>query len=600
MRILLRYLRPHWKLITLSLLLAGLAQILNLVDPLIFGRIVDEYVVNAAGRSEGELVRGAIGWLLVAAAVAAAARLAKALQDYVLRIVVQSSGREIFNDGLKQTLRLSFAEFADRSSGEAVAVLQKVRTDTERFINGVVNVLFTSLVGVGFLIWFGIRRSWLLVPIFTLGVVLLAVISGLLSRRIKSIQKAIVRETSKMAGQITESLRNIELIKSLGLTYSETKRLKGYTQRIYDLELDKVKRVRSLAFLQGTAINLLRHSILFILLWLIFRHTLSAGEMISMQFLIATIFSPLQELGNIILNYREAEASLANFGELMAKPIEQHPEDPIDIGLLEELRFDDVVFRHRGAKDNSLDHVSFDARVGDTIAFVGPSGSGKSTLVKLLVGLYQPDSGRVLIDGIPFNELRFNRIRKQFGIVTQDPQLFSGTVRENLKYVAPDATDEQMIEALRRASATQVLERTGDGLDTRLGEGGLRVSGGERQRLSIARALLRNPRLFIFDEATSALDSITEQEISAAVQEICQRKEQIVVLIAHRLSTIAHANTIYVLEKGRIVESGGHDDLLARKGLYYAMWRQQIGERDTPSAPPPSQPPVAVLEDISA
>ncbi len=350
MRIFAAYLKPHWKLITLSLLLAGLAQVLNLVDPLIFGRIVDEYVVNANAKPEGELVRGAIGWLLLAAAIAAAARLAKALQDYVLRIVVQSSGREIFNDGLKQTLRLSFAEFADRSSGEAVAVLQKVRTDTERFLNGVVNVLFTSLVGVSFLIWFGIRRSWILVPIFTLGVVLLAVISGLLSRRIKSIQKAIVRETSKMAGQITESLRNVELIKSLGLTYSETKRLKGYTQRIYDLELDKVKRVRSLAFLQGTAINLLRHSILFMLLWLIFRHTLTAGELISMQFLIATIFAPLQELGNIILNYREAEASLANFGELMALPIEQHPEDPIDIGLLEELRFDDVVFRHSGCE----------------------------------------------------------------------------------------------------------------------------------------------------------------------------------------------------------------------------------------------------------
>jgi len=581
MHIIWKYIRPLRWWVALSLLLAGLAQILTLIDPLIFGRIIDQYALNPDNKPDSVLVRGAFWWLLVAAAVALAARLAKTFQDYVLTLVVQKFGMQVFNDGLRHTLRLSYQEFEDRSSGETVGMLQKVRTDTERFINVFVNTLFSSIVGIGFLLWYGITRHWLLIPVFLVGVLILGGLTGLLSQKMKSVQRMISRETARMSGTITESLRNIELVKSLGLTYPEIRRLQLHTQKIFDLEMEKVKKVRSLSFLQGTLINLLKQSILFILLWLIFRKTLTAGELIAMQFILNAIFIPLQDLGKIILNYREAEASMQMFDELMKKPVEKRPEEPVDIGELEHLRFEDVVFRHRTATENAIDHISFKVRLGDTIAFVGPSGSGKSTLVKLLVGLYTPISGTIYIDGIPVNELRYNPIRRQIGFVTQDPQLFSGTIRENLLFVKQDATDEEMYDALRRASVTQLMDRSGKGLDTRVGESGLRVSGGERQRLSIARALLRHPRLFIFDEATSALDSITEQEITTAVRRVSGSTEHMVILIAHRLSTIFHADTIHVLEKGRITESGTHDSLLERKGLYYAMWRQQIGERDS-------------------
>lgn len=580
MHILWQYMRPLRWWVALSLLLAGLAQTLTLIDPLIFGRIIDQYALNPNHQPDAVLVRGALWWLVVAAAVALAARLAASFQDYVLTLVVQRFGLQVFSEGLRQTLRLSFQEFEDRSSGETVAMLQKVRTDTERFINAFVNILFSSLIGIAFLLWYGITKHWLLIPVFVVGVLVLGGLTGLLSQKMKAVQRMIVRETAKMSGSITESLRNIELVKSLGLTYPEIRRLQAYTRNIYELEMEKVKRVRTLSFLQGTLINSLKHSILFILLWLIFHKTLTAGELISMQFILNTIFVPLQDLGRIILNYREAEASMQMFDELMKKPIEKRPEEPVEIGELEDLRFADVVFRHRSATENAIDHISFKARLGDTLAFVGPSGSGKSTLVKLLVGLYTPISGTIYIDGIPVNELRYNPVRRQIGFVTQDPQLFSGTIRQNLLFVKPDATDEEMLDALQKASAMPLLERSGKGLDTRLGESGLRVSGGERQRLSIARALLRRPRLFIFDEATSALDSITEQEITTAVRRVSGSKEHMVILIAHRLSTILHADTIYVLEKGRITESGTHDSLLEKKGLYYAMWRQQIGERD--------------------
>lgn len=580
MHLMWKYIRPLRAWVVLSLFLAAVAQVLTLIDPLIFGHIIDEYALNPHDRPEGELVRGALVWLLIAAGVALAARLAKTFQDYVLALVVQRFGLRVFNDGLRHTLRLSYQEFEDHSSGETMALLQKVRVDTQRFISAAVNVLFSSLVGVVFLLWYAITRHWLLIPVFMVGMLLLGGMTGVLSRKMREVQRAVVRETTGMSGTMTESLRNIELVKSLGLTYPEIRRLQRQTHKIFDLEMDKTRKVRTLSFLQSTLINTLRQSILFILLWLIFHATLTTGELISTQFILNTIFVPLQDLGRIILNYREAEASMLMFDELMQKPVEKPPEQPVDVGQITTLRFDDVVFRHRTATENAIDHLSFEIGLGETVAFVGPSGSGKSTLVKLLVGLYTPDSGAIYIDGVPVEELRYNPVRRQIGFVTQDPQLFSGTIRENLMLVKPNATEEEMLAALRQAAVTPLMERSGSGLDTRLGESGLRVSGGERQRLSIARALLRSPRLFIFDEATSALDSITEQEITTAVRELSGAREHMVILIAHRLSTIMHADTIHVLEKGRIVESGAHEALLEQKGLYYAMWRQQIGERD--------------------
>ncbi|CAD5107571.1 ABC transporter ATP-binding protein [Zestomonas carbonaria] len=581
MHILWTYLRPHLLLAALALLLAAASQVLALIDPIIFGMIIDDYVVDRTGKTDDELVSGVLALLGLAVLVAVASRLAKALQEYVTRLVVQKFGTRLFNDGLRQVLRLQFQEFEDLRSGEVLSLLQKVRSDSERFINAFINTVFAAVVGVAFLTWYAVTKHWLLVPVFLVGVAVLGGLTGLLSREIKSQQRSIVRETNRSAGFITESLRNIELIRSLGLTFPEIRRLQAQTVDIFALEMRKVRRIRLLSFLQGTTLSLLKLAVLFALLWLIFRHVLSPGELIAMQFISVAIFVPLQELGNIILAYREADASLQNFDALMQKPIERRPESSVDIGPISHLRFTDVRFRHRGAPDNALDGVSFSAGLGETIAFVGPSGSGKSTLVKLLVGLYTPASGEVFYNDISTQDLRYNPMRRQIGFVTQEAYLFAGTIRENLLLVKPDASDAEMLAAMEQASCAYLIDKSPEGLDTLIGERGVKLSGGEKQRLSIARALMRQPRLLIFDEATSALDSLTEEQITATVRSLSTRSSQITILIAHRLSTIMHADTIFVLERGRIVESGNHGVLLERNGLYHAMWRQQIGERPT-------------------
>ena len=561
--------------------IAAVAQILELIDPIIFGKIIDNFAVNTDGRSEEELISGVIRLLALAIGIAILARLAHAFSDYFTRLVVQKFGLSIFDEGLKQTLRLPYSEFEETSSGHVLSLLQKVRNDNERFINAFISSVFSALVGIAFLIWYAITKHWALIPVFLIGVVWLGGLTGLLSRKIKTIQRSVIQETNKMSGTITESIRNIEFVKSMGLTWPEIKRLKVFTAKIFNLEMEKVKKIRTLSFLQRSVLLILKESILFILLWLIFRNLLTTGELIAMQFISTRIMFPLQELGSIILAYREAEASLQIFSNLMKKEPEYRPDEPVEIGEIENLRFDNVSFRYTKADHDAIEDLSFSAKIGETIAFAGPSGCGKSTLVKLLVGLYPPTRGTIYFDEVQTKDIRYNRMRRQLGFVTQDTQLFSGSIRANLQFVKPDATDEEILAALKKASSMKLVNESPKGLDTLLGEGGKMVSGGEKQRLAIARALVRNPRVLIFDEATSALDSLTEDEITCTLREISAGKKQIILMIAHRLSTIMHADRIYVLEKGKITEVGNHETLLEKKGLYYAMWRQQIGERET-------------------
>jgi ATP-binding cassette subfamily B protein len=524
-------------------------------------------------------LQGVGNMLLLLVGTAMVSRIAKAFQDYIVNVIIQKFGAALFTDGLKHSMQLPYQAFEDQRSGETLSILTKARADCEKFISYVINVVFGIVVSVVFVSIYATRLHWSIIPIYIGGASMIAYVTNLLSKKIKVIQKNIVKETTSLAGTTTESLRNIELVKSLGLTSQEINRLNNNTYKILALELKKVKNIRSLSFIQGTMVNALRQVITFTLMWLIFKEILTVGQLISLQFYSFFIFGPLQEIGSIILSYRETEASLNNFDALMKKPIDTPPANPIAISEIEQLAFKQVGFQHQTANFKAIDQISFEAKKGETIAFVGPSGAGKSTLVKLLVGLYEPQEGEILMNGVNTAQIDMSALRNQISFVTQDTQLFAGTIKENLAFVAPDASEEDMLLALTKASCANILDKGGNGLATVIGEGGLKLSGGEKQRLSIARALLRHPHLLIFDEATSSLDSLTEESITDTIRDLSKEREQITIMIAHRLSTIIHATRIYVLEKGTVIESGNHQSLLEEKGLYYAMWRQQIGER---------------------
>ena len=585
MKILIQYIKPFKGLVLLAFLLAAINQTFSLFDPMIFGKLIDEFAKNpfldpsGNERTQAMFLRGVGNMLLLLVGTAMVSRIAKAFQDYIVNVIIQKFGAALFTDGLKHSMQLPYQAFEDQRSGETLSILTKARADCEKFISYVINVVFGIVVSVVFVSVYATRLHWSIVPIYIGGASMIAYVTNLLSKKIKVIQKNIVKETTSLAGTTTESLRNIELVKSLGLTTQEINRLNNNTYKILALELKKVKNIRSLSFIQGTMVNALRQVITFTLMWLIFKEILTVGQLISLQFYSFFIFGPLQEIGSIILSYRETEASLNNFDALMKKPIDTPPANPIAIGEIEQLAFKQVGFQHQTANFKAIDQISFEAKKGETIAFVGPSGAGKSTLVKLLVGLYQPQEGEILVNGVNTAQIDMSALRNQISFVTQDTQLFAGTIKENLAFVAPGATEDEMLLALTKASCVNILDKGGNGLATVIGEGGLKLSGGEKQRLSIARALLRHPHLLIFDEATSSLDSLTEESITDTIRDLSKEREQITIMIAHRLSTIIHATRIYVLEKGTVIESGNHQSLLEEKGLYYAMWRQQIGER---------------------
>lgn len=619
MKVLLSYLKEYRWVVVLALVLAAFNIGFSLLDPFITGKIVDRYIVPTNLSKEKvvaivEKVKGEnlksldhnqtsslidkviksmynvsyhdflVGILtLIGLAVGAAmvSRIAKNFQDYYTNIITQKVGAKMYADGLKHSLQLPFQVFEDQRSGETLGILQKVRLDCEKFITSFISVLFVSLIGMIMVMVMSIKVNYQVTLVYLGAIPVIMFVSMALSKKIKTIQKKIVSQTTSLAGSTTESLRNIELVKSLGLAKQEIERLNKTTYKILDLELKKVKYVRSMSFVQGTTVNFVRSTMVVILLMLIFKGTLTAGNYFMFLFYSFFLFNPLQELGNVIQSWREAEVSLENFKRILSTPIEAKPENPVRLRDIEKLTFDSVSFKHLTANRNALSGINFEVKTGETIAFVGPSGSGKTTLVKLLVGLYQPLEGSILYNNIPGKEIDLDELREKVGFVTQDTQLFSGSIRENLLFVRPGATDEECMEALHRAACQTLLARAPEGLDTVIGEGGVKVSGGEKQRLSIARALLRRPDLLVFDEATSSLDSITEEEITETIRDVSVLKDHITILIAHRLSTIMHADTIYVLEKGRIVESGKHLDLILQKGLYYAMWRQQIGEKDT-------------------
>ncbi|CAM4047758.1 ATP-binding cassette, subfamily B [Pedobacter westerhofensis] len=579
MKILLSYLKKHRWTVLLALLMTAINQSFSLVEPLITGKIVDEYINKRELLSRHEYFSGILTLIGLGIGAAFLSRIANNFQDYFTITVAQKTGAEMYADGMKHSLAMPYHVFEEQRSGEKLDTLQRVRSDSENFIKSSINVTFMALFGIIFVSVYSYFISYKVTVVFVLSVPIITYLSWVLSKKVKVIHRAIILKTSVLAGRSTESLRNIELVKSHGLGDQEIERLNMATYKILNLEVVKTKILRMLSFIQGSTVNIVRSTMVVVMLMLIFDQEISAGQYFSFLLYSYFLFGPLQEFGHMALTWREVQISLGNFKRIMNMPIERIPDSPTELKKIEHIEFKNVFFKYKNSNRNALNGISFHAEEGETVAFVGPSGSGKTTLIKLLVGLYKPFKGDILYNRTHTDDIHLDELRRKIGFVTQDTQLFSGNIRDNLRFVKPNATDEECYAALNKAACQSLLSRASDGLDTLIGESGVKVSGGEKQRLSIARALLRHPNILLFDEATSSLDSLTEEEITKTVNKLSELKDHITLIIAHRLSTIMHANRIYVLENGHIIESGNHEELLEQKGLYYAMWRQQVGKR---------------------
>jgi ATP-binding cassette subfamily B protein len=577
MGLLLRYLAQHKRTLATALVLAAINQTFSLMEPQVTRIALDRYLLRIDELSRHEFLRGVGLLMLATVGIAFVSRVAKNFQDYYVNVTTQKIGTNMYADSVSHTFALPFSVFEDQRSGELLGKLQKARTDSQALVNSMINIIFVSAVGMVFVLCYSYYVHWSVGLAYTLAVPVLGTVTFMLSRRLRALQKSVVTQVAELAGSTTETIRNVELVKSLGLETQETLRLNRTNDAILKLELQKVRLTRALSFIQGTFINALRTSLVFLLFWLVYQRAISIGEYMSLMFYSFFLFGPLQELGNIAAQYQEARASMEILGQVLSLPPQPTPADAKKVGRVDTISFRDVHFAYQEGVE-VLKGINVRISKGESIAFVGPSGSGKTTMVKLLLGLYGPVAGRIEFNGIDAADIDYEDLRKRVGYVSQDTQLFAGTIRENLKFVQPAASDDECLEALRQARALAIIERGDKGLDTKIGEGGIKLSGGEKQRLAIARSLLRQPEIIVFDEATSSLDSITEREIMTTIDEVVAANPHLItVFIAHRLSTVASVDRIYVMEKGTVAETGAHLELLQAPGMYAALWRSQGG-----------------------
>lgn len=580
MALLWKYVKKYKRLLVWALILAAINQFFSLLDPQLFRIIVDRYATDPSSFTSNEFAWG-VGFLLLGiVAVAFISRTAKAFQDYFVNSVSQSIGTKMYADGVEHVFGLSYEVFEDERSGSILLNLQKARDDARIFIAQSIDVVFLALLGMVFVIGYAFYVHYWIALSFILLIPIVGTTTFLLSVRIKKAQGQIVKESADLSGSTTETLRNVGLVKSLGLESQEVSRLNNVNERLLDLELKKIVLIRKLVFIQGTMVNAVRVLILFVSLFLIWQGLISLGEFMTFIFYTFYVFNPLYSLGDVVSAYQESKASMAELSRILALNRSAYEDGGEKINKVTSVSFEGVDYRYKSAESPALHNISLFFKQGKTLALVGPSGSGKSTLVKLLVGLYRPSEGEIKINGMLASEVDFDSYRKRLGLVRQETELFAGTIRDNLKFVKPDATDEELVKVMKEASAETLLHRgskeVGFGLDAKIGEAGIKLSGGERQRLAIARALLRNPDLLIFDEATSSLDSMTEKEITDTIEKIRGENPNLMMLIiAHRLSTVTSADSIHVLSKGEVVECGRHDELVQKRGLYSALWKQQ-------------------------
>lgn len=568
------YLIPYWKQMIIVLGCILVSSVLNLLPSVLTGLIIDEGLI-------ARNMKILIILILVSLGVSLGANLIGVAENYLNNWIAQHITYDMRNKMYKHLQQMSQGFFTSNNQGDIITRMTSDISGVERVMTSTFTSILSNSITLSAAIVIMYRENWLLatvgvlvIPLFTIPTRWAGKNRWELTREAQECNdeiNGILNETLSVSGQL--------LVKLFGRETYEYDRYQKTNYRMIRLNIKESMAGRWFRVVISTFSSVGPMLLYFVggILMMRYDASLTVGDITVLVALLGKMYGPVNSLLNIQVEWIRSMALFTRIFEYFDMPVEIKNAQNAVVPLKAE---GNVEFRHVGFSYDTerkiLRDVNFKLESGNSIAIVGPSGSGKSTLINLIPRLYDASEGQVTFDGIDVKNLDLNFLRENIGIVSQETYLFNGTIRENLLYAKPDATESELIEACKKANIYEFIEKQEKGLDTMVGNRGLKLSGGEKQRISIARVLLKNPVLFIFDEATASLDSISESKIQEAIDPIIHSRTSI--LIAHRLSTILAADEILVIKDGVIAERGVHADLVKSGGIYTELYETQFGK----------------------
>lgn len=568
------YMKPYWKQFGLVLIAILFSAILTLLPSVLTGRIIDEGLI---ARSMKALVK----YILLSLAVTLGANIIGILESYLNTWIAQHITFDMRNAMYLHLQKMSQRFFTSNNQGDIITRMTSDISGVQQIITNTLTSIISNVITLAVALVVMFRENWLLA---LLGVVIVPLFT-IPTRSAGKTRWSITRESQACSDEIngilneTMSVSGQLLVKLFGMEKKEYARYEDVNRRMINLNIRESMAGRWFRMALSTFSSVGPMLIYLVggIIMMKYDSTITVGQISVLVALLGRMYGPVNQLLNIQVDWIRSMAMFTRIFEYYDMPVEiENAPMAVTPGKANgEVSFEHVSFHYEPERE-ILKDISFKLEKGKCIAIVGPSGSGKSTLINLIPRLYDVCGGKVSFDGIDVRSLDLAFLRRNIGIVSQETYLFNGTVRDNLLYAKPDATEEELIEACKQANIYDFIQKQEDGLDTVVGNRGLKLSGGEKQRISIARILLKDPVLMIFDEATSALDSISEQKIQEAIEPLIATRTSI--LIAHRLSTILAADEILVVKDGEIVEKGSHEQLIRQNGVYTQLYETQFSK----------------------